>query len=757
MAKAKKRKLKRESLLFVIVLLLLAVLIAVVTAVRQRPDEPEPTPEPTPETVVVTPTPVPETPAPTPEAFVFPYEVTAYEHEPDNTSGYASSWGTEVRTGYVTPTFSYNEISIDTGGEGVGLESGSVYRDGIPFIDGTTVTVRFDAYASINRNIRVAAVIADQNALYTETPFAITTENQSYEMSFPCRGGTVWNGRSAFQVGYDGPHTLDNNTVVLSNIRISSSAGDQGVRINHLGYLTYGQKRCTFPYNVGDAFDIINADTRETVYTGAVVYGVNDETTGENNYYGDFSAVTVPGSYYVLAQTGIVSPVFTISENPYDDLRSSLLRMISLQRCGQALDASWAGNLAHSECHTTEANAWQTQIYKDVSGGWHDAGDYGRYMKTGAKAASDLLWAYILNPSACSDYTAGPDSGNGIPDVLDEARFELEWMLKMQSDYKGVYTKAVTPSFAEFVDPAEDIQPMILIDPETTSTATFAGTMATAALVYKDIDPAFAERCLSAAKTADEFLDDHPENVVVLNQDSVHAGAYLDETDQDARFYAKSALYAATGDKKYLKAARELYNKNPKNANGLSWQTQGAYGKFILLATGTLRDDDREFYDNMMDSLEGEANGLLSRVETNSYNSSLYDYGWGSNGTIAENGMILSMAYRMTGNTAYQQAAIEQVNYLLGKNCLNICFVSGFGNYYPHHVHSRIASARGVELHGALVGGSDMFREDPVMEGMPWNTPAAKFYSDTLESYSTNEITVYWNSAFIALLNAVTR
>ena len=82
----------------------------------------------------------------------------------------------------------------------------------------------FNAYASINRNIRVAAVIADQNALYTETPFAITTENQAYEMSFPCSGGTIWNGRIAFQVGYDGPHTLDNNTVVLSNIRISSSA-----------------------------------------------------------------------------------------------------------------------------------------------------------------------------------------------------------------------------------------------------------------------------------------------------------------------------------------------------------------------------------------------------------------------------------------------------------------------------------------------------------------------------------------------------
>ncbi|MBR3127538.1 MAG: glycoside hydrolase family 9 protein [Solobacterium sp.] len=739
--------------------LLAAFLVVSIVRIARRPAEPEPTPEATqtPETVVITPEPTPTPEVVKPASFAFPYEVKEYAAEPDNTSGYKTSWGTEVREGYVTPTFGYNEISIDTGGEGVGLESGSVYRDGIPFINGTTITVRFNAYGSIARNIRVAAVIADANELYTETPFAITTENQVYEMSFKCNRDTIWNGRIAFQVGYDGPHSVDNNTVVLSHIRITSSAPEQGVRINQLGYLTYGQKRCTFPYNCGDGFDVINADTNENVYTGAIVYGVNDETTGENNYYGDCPAVTQPGSYYIQAQTGVTSPVFVISESPYAALDDSLLRMISLQRCGVSLDSSWAGDLAHAECHTGEANAWQTQIYKDVSGGWHDAGDYGRYVKTGAKAASDLLWAYIFNPAFCTDASAGPDSGNGVPDVLDEARFELEWMLKMQSDYKGVYTKAVTPSFAEFIDPAEDHQNMILIDPESTSTATFVGTMATASLVYREIDPDFADRCLQAAKVADEFLDDHPENVVVLNPESVSAGAYLDDNDQEVRFYAKAALYAATGDKRYLEGAKQLYSAAPANASGLSWQTQGAYGKFILLAAGNLQSDDADFYNTMLSSLESEANGLLSRVDSNSYNSSLYDYGWGSNGKIAENGMILSMAYRMTGDMRYQQAAVEQVNYLLGKNCLNICFVSGFGNYYPHHVHSRIASARGVELHGALVGGSDMFREDPVMQGMPWDTPAAKFYSDTLESFSTNEITVYWNSAFIALLSAVTR
>jgi len=143
-------------------------------------------------------------------------------------------------------------------------------------------------------------------------------------------------------------------------------------------------------------------------------------------------------------------------DDPYEELSDAMLRLLSLQRCGQDLDESWAGSFAHKECHTDQANLTGYNTLYDVSGGWHDAGDYGKYMKTGTKAVNDLLFAYMRNPGLYDDDNQGPDSHNGIPDILDEAKYELEWMLKMQEDNGGVHVKVVSWRFCEDVDrPAE--------------------------------------------------------------------------------------------------------------------------------------------------------------------------------------------------------------------------------------------------------------------------------------------------------------
>ena len=411
--------------------------------------------------------------------------------------------------------------------------------------------------------------------------------------------------------------------------------------------------------------------------------------------------------------------------------------------------------MAHAQCHTEIANVYETEIMMDVSGGWHDAGDYGRYVKTGAKAASDLMWAYLMNPGFFTDAAGTPDSGNGVADVLDEARYELEWLLKMQSDSGGVYTKVMTAGFADFILPEEDTRPLYILDIDSSSTGSFAGTMALAAITWEALDPSFSEACLNAAIRADEWLDKNPDNKIVPNPEAVQGGGYLDDDDSEVRFYAKASLYAATGDTKYLNQAKKILSDHSNAASGLSWETQGAYGKFILLGCEHLNEDDNSFRREMLKSLENEAESALHTTEQNSFNTSITAYNWGSNGDIAENGIILAMAYRMTGEQKYQQAAVEQLNYLLGKNSINICFVSGFGANWPHNTHSRIAVSNRTELHGALVGGPDSLRDDPMTQQMPWDTPDSKIYLDMLESFSSNEIAVYWNSAAIALLSAM--
>ena len=134
------------------------------------------------------------------------------------------------------------------------------------------------------------------------------------------------------------------------------------------------------------------------------------------------------------------------------------------------------------------------------------------------------------------------------------------------------------------------------------------------------------------------------------------------------------------------------------------------------------------------------------------YNTSIESYSWGSNGDIVNNGIILMFAYNITDDQQYKQMAIEQLNYLFGKNSLNMTFVTGYGRNYPTEPHHRISKVKGLALKGALVGGADGNREDVITQGLDETLPSAKVYADNYLSYSSNEVSIYWNSGLLCLL-----
>lgn len=172
--------------------------------------------------------------------------------------------------------------------------------------------------------------------------------------------------------------------------------------------------------------------------------------------------------------------------------------MLYLQRCGTKVEDDKFG---HPSCHDSIATIYKTDQKIDVSGGWHDAGDYGRYVVAAAKAVADLMYAYEANPEIYSDNIGIPESGNGTPDILDEVRYELEWMLKMQDKSDGgVYHKVTCDTFPGYVMPEKETKPLIVMPKSTTATADFAASMAMAYEFYKDIDADFAAKCLDAAK-----------------------------------------------------------------------------------------------------------------------------------------------------------------------------------------------------------------------------------------------------------------
>lgn len=511
-----------------------------------------------------------------------------------------------------------------------------------------------------------------------------------------------------------------------------------------------------FPFDQGDYFQVIDANTNTVVYTAPILRKLYNESTKETTFYGDFSDFTTPGRYRLQSQLNGTSYEFEIQEDLYHNLLDQTVKMLSLQRCGQTLTADWAGAFAHEQCHTQIATIYGTDQQLDVSGGWHDAGDYGRYVPTGTKAVIDLMLAYQMNPHLFTDAIGIPESGNGVADILDEARVELEWLLKMQNGWGGVYDKVVTAQFPDFIMPDQDQAPLYIMQEMTTSTGDFVGAMALAYSIYQDIDPEFAQRCLDAAKLSWDYLQSATLSVYT-NPEGFSAGQYSDDNDTDERYLASAALYAATGEQKYLDSVKTIFQASTDQLTGVQWKTMGSYGTYLMLKLSDVQNVDSAFYQQLLSKLINDAEQVLNATSNDGYFVSLYSaYAWGSNADIANNGLILALANDIHANVNYVNSAADHLHYLLGRNSLNLSFVTNSGIHSPQHLHHRPASAANALLPGALVGGPDSALEDPVTQSMfNGDTAPAKCYVDDAESYSTNEVAIYWNSPLVALISAV--
>ncbi|MGN1087281.1 MAG: glycoside hydrolase family 9 protein, partial [Porcipelethomonas sp.] len=392
------------------------------------------------------------------------------------------------------------------------------------------------------------------------------------------------------------------------------------------------------------------------------------------------------------------------------------------------------------------ATVYGTNETIDVSGGWHDAGDYGRYIVPAAKAVADLLYAYESNPGLYSDSIGIPESGNGTPDILDEARYELEWMKKMQRADGGVYHKVTCESFPGYVSPEKETEPLIVTPVSTTATADFCASMALAYEFYKDIDSDFAQDCLSRAERAWSFLESNP-NLIFSNPEDIVTGEYGDTSDRDERYWAAAQLYRATGNSRYENALNSM-----SASKGLDWATVGDYGNIAILTAENISKDS-SVYTAAKNAVVSQADKFVTVSGNSPYGAAITKFDWGSNMTVANAGIILGLAYDLTNDSKYLNAANAQLDYLLGTNPVGECFFTGYGTVSPENPHHRPSMAAGKAMKGMLVGGVNSNLEDSAAKAYCQDLPAAKRYVDNSESYSTNEITIYWNSPLTYLIS----
>ena len=638
------------------------------------------------------------------------------------------------------------------------------YAEGFQMYKNGVYELSFDISSSVARSVdfRIQLNGGDYTGYYDGNVKTSSTTTR-VDVKFTMKEENDMVPRLCFSVGNCGA-SLPAHTVTLDNVELklldgsridytSDEKKENDININQVGYKTDDKKIAVFRgANVGSSFSVVNTVTNKTVYTGTLSGQKNSNIARESNKLGDFSSVKTPGTYKIVSTGCADSYEFTISDSVYDDTFKDAMRFFYLQRC-EEIPSSLGGDFAHPDCHTSKARIYGTNNYIDVSGGWHDAGDYGRYVVATSKAVSDIMLAYQTNPAVFTDNTNIPESGNGTADVLDELKGQFEWMLKMQdSNSGGVYHKVTCADFPAYTMPQNETSELIVCPISTTATGDFAACMALAYDTYKNTDAAFAKQCLDAAKKAWSYLSSHGSQSVV-NPDGIKTGEYGDNQDRDERYYAAAALYYATGESVYHNAFKDMVNQGVNVEYG--WQTVGQYGNVLYLKSA---NQDPSTKQKIESKILTTANGLLSNAQGDSYGISTgNDFIWGSNMVTLNYANLMMDAYRISGKQEYKDAAIEHVNYIYGKNPMGMSYVTGYGTVSPQNPHHRPSMAQKKPIPGAMVGGPNDDLEDSIAKAMLADKASAKCYIDHSEAYSVNEVDIYWNSALVLALAGMDR
>ena len=541
----------------------------------------------------------------------------------------------------------------------------------------------------------------------------------------------------------------------------------QQISVNQLGYFTHAVKIASLASKREAAVDWALKDGNgQTVLTGKTEVMDEDGATGDVVQRIDFSAYVMPGQGYTLEADGYTSAPFEIGDALlYSTLKLDALRYFYLNRSGMDLEQKYAENWARPAGHLSDDNVtcyagtdstgktWPKCDYSlNASGGWYDAGDYGKYVVNGGISVWTLLNAYERNPSAFVDGALNiPESENKVPDILDEARWEMEFLLGMQvpagqplagmAHHKLHGLKwDVMPG----LPPAQSTT-RFLFPPSTAATLNLAATGAQCARVWKNIDADFAARCLTAAESAWQAAKAHPD-MLAAEFPELGGGAYGDGKVTDEFYWAAVELSLTTGKPEY----RQSYSVSADylSAKAMFWADTAALGTVSLAVVGkdaAARESVIKAAEDVLANMQKSSNGYLSPLVSNNYQ-------WGSNADALNRAITLALAYDFTGEARYLNAATEVMNYILGRNALNSSFVSGYGTQSMSHPHHRFWGNQPENGFpppppGAVAGGPNGNPSDPAAKDAGLiGRPPAKSYVDVMGSYSTNEVAINWNA-----------
>jgi endoglucanase len=550
------------------------------------------------------------------------------------------------------------------------------------------------------------------------------------------------------------------NLILLASLAVMPPS-DQ-VRTCQVGFLPDETKFAIVTSASGGDAVVREAKTHKAVLTVRIGEPKDDADSGDMVRSVDFSALRTPGEYVVDIPGVGTSYPFRIGKEIFARPFRLAMRSFTGQRCGTAVSlAPDFPEYKYPACHTDVADYHPSSGRtgsRDVSGGWHDAGDFGKYIVNSGITTGTLLWAFeMYEPKLKGLNLDIPESKRRMPDMLSEIKWNLDWMLKMQDTDGGVWHKATTANFPGMIMPEKDLQRTLVIGTgktpykNTTATADFAAVCAIAARVYRKYDRAYSDQCRMAAEKAWNWLKSTPDHNFTRNPEGINTGGYGDDDPKDERLWAAAELFRTTGQETYNAYFKENYGKispllSADSAQG--WGNVGNMAMYTYLLSGRKNADEMASRRIRTDALVA-ADGIASRVARNGYRMPLRsnEYFWGSNSVVANYSIMLLIADRIQPKAEFRNAALDGLHYLLGRNTFNTSYVTQVGTKWAMHPHHRPSEGDGIEQPwpGLLVGG-------PNAEG---KKPFARQWKDEMGSYTTNENAINWNAALVFVLAAV--
>lgn len=554
----------------------------------------------------------------------------------------------------------------------------------------------------------------------------------------------------------------------LSATAADATAGVSVIRVSQLGYLPGARKLAVVEGTRARAFEVVGEADGRVVLRGGLSAPMHWTPAGRDASVADLSALDTPGHYRIRVAGAPPSDPFQVSADAHAGLADAALKAYYFQRSGTPLPAQHAGIHARAGGHRDTgvlvhpSAATPTRPAGTVvaaPGGWYDAGDYNKYVVSSGITMWTMLAAYEHHPEFFVARSVDiPESGNTVPDILDEAWWNLAWMLDMQDPGDGgVYHKLTDLAFGDAVMPAQAAGPRFMVGKSTAAALDFAASMAMASRIYGPFEshfPGQPARMRQAAEAAWQWALANPD-VVYRQPADVSTGAYDDAHLADEFAWAAAELFVLTGEATYLRA----FEDHATTPGIPSWSDVGPLA-WVTLAHHRERLPDPVMRASVAGAVVALADRLAAQWRESAWQVAMQpeDFVWGSNAQALNQGVMLLQGYRLTRRRDHLDAAQSQLDYVLGRNPLGVSFVTGQGLRPPMQVFHRPSIADGIQapVPGLLVGGPHPGQQDaahcpvPYASGMP-----ALSWLDHECSFAGNAVAINWNAPLLYVATGI--